>query len=229
LHGIYVSLNGPTAETNQITRDGYDYAISALEVLKNSGFSNTNINWVMHRQTADTLPQMLALAEKYNVKAIVIMQPKPTSSHELNTLPTKEQMYAVADMVRANKSSVALMVESCFSPMLALVGRNAFFGNINRGVSKGCLAGRIMFSVNVEGYFSPCRHLEFFEKHNSVSDYWNNSPFLETLRGLEEQKREPCADCTYGAFCRHCLAINSKIHNDVYIGNEFCAIYEKKQ
>ena len=227
LSHIFVSLNGPTEELNARSRDGYEYAISALKILKESDFSEVYINWVMHRDTADYLPDLIQLAQEYNVKAIVIMAPKPTSKHELHTLPTKEQMERTVQLIRTNRPGF-LTVESCFSPLLAMASDTKFLGNLNVGLFKGCSAGRTMLSVSVDGLLSPCRHLEYFEKWDSLEEYWMNSPILRKIRGLEDNKKEPCASCKYSKYCRHCLAVNSKLNNDLYIGNELCALAEKQ-
>ena len=47
--GIFISLNGSTEEINSVTRDGYDYALQALQLLCENGFPNTYLNWVMHQ------------------------------------------------------------------------------------------------------------------------------------------------------------------------------------
>lgn len=226
IEGIFVSLNGPTEEVNRLSRDGYHYAVSALEILKRMGFEKTMLNWVMHRNNADFFPQMIDLAEHYHVNTIVIMAAKPTAKHELNTLPTKDQMYQIANIVKQHKGKVKMGIETCFSPLLALVSDNKLWGNRNCGPNKGCAAGRSALSLSVDGLYSPCRHLEYFEKWDSLEEYWTKSPILQKLRTLEESKMEPCASCRFCNYCRHCIAINSKLNNDLYIGNELCPLAE---
>ena len=159
--GIFVSINAPTAEKNALSRDGFDLAIHALEILADKGFNETYINWVMHQETADTFSEMINLVKPYHPKGIVIITPKPDAAHTLHSLPTAEQMESIVRQIRHNKSGVNVFIESCFSPLLALLGKNQVLGNLNRGISKGCSAGLLSVSVNVEGKFSPCRHLDF--------------------------------------------------------------------
>ncbi len=225
---IYISLNGSTKEINSITRDGYELAISALELLSENKYDNTTINWVMHSSNADDFPNVLKIAEKYNVKFLTVMAVKPDSKKELKTIPTLEQMEFVKSVIRSYKGNVKILVESCFSPMLALVCDTKLFGNMNVGKNKGCGAGRNTFSVSVDGLLSPCRHLEYFESYETLEDYIQKSEIQKKIRGLEDEKRKPCKDCRYTDYCRHCLAINAKLHNDIYIGNEHCPIYEEK-
>lgn len=223
LSNIFISLNGPTEEINRLTRDGYHYAIAALQLLQLKKSPNVYINWVMHQSNADFLPEMLQLAQKYSVRAVVILAPKPTSKHELNTFPSLKQMQNTAQIIK-NATPGTVLVESCFSPLLAMVRDTKLFGNLNVGRSMGCGAGKNLLNVNIDGMLSPCRHLEYFEKWDSLEEYWYHSHVLQKIRTLDEHKREPCSSCKYCNNCRHCLAINSKINNDLYIGNTFCPV-----
>ncbi len=225
--GIFVSINAPTPEQNALTRDGFEYAMQALEVLADAGFGNTYINWVMHRDTADTLPDMIRLVEPYHPKGIVILMPKPDAMHTLNSFPTTEQMETVKQLIKHNESHTGIYVESCFSPLLALIGRN-LWGNRNTGTGKGCGAGICSLSVSVDGTFSPCRHLDYYEPFDSMKDYWNRSETLAHIRALkEEEKQAPCSRCEFQAYCRPCLAVNAKLKNQLSLGNEKCLLYEK--
>lgn len=226
--GIYVSLNGSTREINSLSRDGYDLALNALDLLKNSGFKNTTINWVMHSSNADDFANIVKIAELYNVAYLTVMAVKPDSKKELKTLPSREQMEFVKSVIKKYNGNVRIFIESCFSPMLALVSDTKLFGNFNVGKNKGCGAGRTTFCVNVDGKLSPCRHLEYFESFNSLSEYIEYSETQKKLRTLEKSRCEPCNRCRLKNNCRHCLAINSKINHDLYIGNKFCPIFEEE-
>lgn len=222
--GIFISLNGSTEKINSMTRDGYDLAISALELLQRNKHPDTTLNWVMHSNNSDDFSNMVALAERYDVSNLVIIGVKPDSRHMLSTLPSFEQMKLVGNYIRTYRGKVRLIVESCFSPMLALTSETKLFGNMNIGAHKGCGAGRYMLSISVDGLISPCRHLDYYEKSNSLKEYWNNSLIQKKIRSLENQKREPCVSCKFCNYCRHCLAINSKLNGDLYIGNWYCPL-----
>lgn len=225
--GIFISLNGSTKEINSLTRDGYDLAISALDLLQKNQFQNTSINWVMHANNANDFPNVVALAEKFDVANLIIIGVKPDSKHALSTTPSAEQMKAVSNIVWNHKGKTRLLVESCFSPLLALTCDTKLFGNINVGKHIGCCAGRSMLSVSVDGMFSPCRHLDYYEKWATLEEYWNCSPILLKIRTLEEQKREPCTSCKFCNHCRHCLSINSKLNGELYFGNQYCPLAEE--
>lgn len=227
--GIFISLNGSTEEINALSRDGYGLALAALELLQKNRYANTTINWVMHSSNGDDFARMVELAEKYEAASLVVMGVKPDSHKNLSTVPSREQMEKVKNIIQTHKGKTHLYVETCFSPMLALVCDTRLFGNMNVGKRKGCSAGRTTFSVSVDGLLSPCRHLEYYESFSTLKEYVENSEILKKIRHLEEERREPCSSCRFMEYCRHCLAVNAKIHHELYIGNEYCPIYEKRE
>ena len=226
--GFFVSLNGSTEEINSKSRDGYQLALSALGLLKENNYKNVTINWVMQKSNSDDFENLIHLAEEYEVSRLVVIGLKPDSKNEFMNTPTLEQMKSVCQTIRQYAGNVTLSIETCYSPLLALISDSFFFGNTNTGIEKGCMAGRSNASISVDGKLSPCRHLEYYEEWDNLFDYWTKSPVLQKIRSLEESKKAPCDSCHYGPYCRHCLAINAKIHNDLYIGNEFCPIYQEQ-
>ena len=225
ISGIFISLNGSTEEINSLTRDGFSLAISALSLLQKKGYSETWINWVMHSCNTDDFVKMLKLAESFNVKNLVVMTVKPDSNLELKTTPTAEKMRVFSELIKGYKGKVQIMVEACFSPMLALVFDDKYKGNSNVGTNKGCGAGITSFNINVDAMLSPCRHLDYFESFNTLNEYWNQSSVLRQLRLLDYIKLPPCNGCYYSPYCRHCLAINSKLHGSLYLGNKTCKLH----
>lgn len=226
LDSIHVSLNASTKEKNALSRDGYDLSIKALEVLSEFRFDATTINWVMHRDTAADLQNMVELAEQYHVSSILVLDPKPNSKNELLTYPTQSQLMNTAQIIKNNKSTVDIEVHHCFSVLAALVGENKLWGNLNRGIYRGCTAGLCSISVDVDGNFIPCRHLEYPEQMDSVNAYWHQSPVLQKIRDIGETLKYPCDTCRLSKYCRHCLALNKKLRNSLYFGNEFCPLFD---
>lgn len=223
IHEIYISLNGSTEEINSKSRDGYQYAIAALQLLNSNQYKHTVINWVMHSHNTYDFVEVLRLAEKYGVNKLVVMAFKPDVHDMLPTLPTAQQINWVAQQIKEYCGPVKIGVESCYSQMLAVLRDTKLFGNLNVGPKKGCRAGLYQFSVNIDGTLSPCRHMKYSEKWDTVEDYWNNSPIIAQLQACNENNcEEPCKSCKYCANCRHCIAINTSINHRVFIGNSYC-------
>lgn len=224
IDSIAVSLNGPTKAINSITRDGYDYAINALNILHESEFDNIFLNWVMHQDAVEYLDEMVNLAERYGVYGIVIIEPRPSASGFMKSYPTSEQIRKVANRIRNNHSNVELIVQHCFSPLLALCSENKLWGNRNRGVYKGCTAGICSMTVTVDGYFAPCRHLYYTERFEGLQQYWNDSKVLRLIRDNYTIKHGDCIQCKLSDYCRHCISDNGRIDFTRYIGQENCRL-----
>lgn len=222
---ICVSLNGSTAEVNSISRDGYEYAIRALQILKENQFPRVTLNWVMHSTNADDFPNFLQLAEDYNVAVINVIGFKPDSSNSMKTVPTVEQIVAVSNEMKQYRGPVTLSVETCYSNFLAIHLNTKLLGNLNITPDKGCAAGRTCISVNVDGKLTPCRHIDVAEDYATIEDYWDKSEILATLRKIEVHKEEPCISCAFERYCRHCQAISWQIKHRFFLGYENCPTY----
>lgn len=181
IHGIFVSLNGSTNTINSYSRNGYNLAINALQILSNNKFNNTYINWVMQYNNVNDFPNIIKIAEYYNVKAIVVLCLKPNSKNQIDNFPSKEQFEKISVFIRKYTGNVKIIIDKCFSQLKAFLGRN-IFTNINTGLYKGCTAGLNSFTLNVDGNFSPCRHLFISESFSNISDYWFNSPILKKIK-----------------------------------------------
>ena len=227
---IFISLNGSTEEINAYTRDGFKYAIAALELLQKNKYSKTTINWVMHSSNADDFENMVNLAEQLQVASIDIIGVKPDSKYSLSTLPTKEQIKKVKQIILSHKGRTKIFVESCNSPLLTFVCDTRLFGNMNVGKNRGCGAGRTTFSVNVDGLLSPCRHLEYYEKYSSIEEYSLASPIIHKLQQrLIDPPQEPCLSCRFIDNCIPCAAINSKLEGNLARGFKKCPVYETRE
>ncbi len=225
--GIFISLNGSTNEINSLSRDGFSLAIDALKLLQNEKFPNVYLNWVMHSTNSDDFENIIKIAEEYNVHSIAVMLFKPNSKHELPTVPTLNQINKVAKTIKSYSGSVKIEVESCFSSMRALLGQNVFF-NSNIGISKGCGAGRDAFSVSLDGFLTPCRHLDYKEKWESLADYWEKSEFLKLLRSSDKVPSNPCNECKFCKYCRPCVAVTDKLFGTLQKGDTTCALQTLK-
>ena len=225
--GIFVSLNGSTKEIGSKSRDGYELALHALELLRDMDFDGVHINWVMHNNNAEDFANMLTLCEAYKVPSLSVMVFKPDSSHQLPSAPTAAQIHAVAEIIRAYKGPVHFDIEGCFSQMRALVYQG-FLGNINQGLGRGCMAGTAAISINVNGKITPCRHLEIPEETRTIQEYWHHSPTVQALRAAAHDPQEPCRSCSLQKNCLPCMAFNHKLHGKIAFGTKECPLAGEK-
>jgi pyrroloquinoline quinone biosynthesis protein E len=226
VNAIFVSLNGSTEEINAHTRDGYGYALNALKLLQEANFPMTIVNFVAHDTNCEDFPNMVDLCDRYGVSHLVVMAAKPTSKRELDTVPSAEQTVKLAKDIKQAQpySKVNIGVENCYSPLKAWLGRSFLFGNANRGMQKGCSAGRSMMSLDVNGDFTPCRQLMIPETFSTIGDYWVRSETLNRIRSIEDSPGQPCKDCELGRHCLSCLAVNYKIEGELMKRNTRCQL-----
>jgi pyrroloquinoline quinone biosynthesis protein E len=177
---------------------------------------------------ADDFPAMLKLAERYGVANLVVLVFKPNSDYELPSLPTGEQVREIAKTIRAYQGPVKVTAENCFSQLRALMGQR-FFTNLNRGITRGCGAGRDGISVSVDGKLTPCRHLEIEEDWDDILAYWQGSETIKALRAMEDAPEAPCSGCKYQRYCLPCAAVNYKQKGRLFMGCDCCPVRPEPQ
>lgn len=208
---VYISLNGSTEAVNQLSRDGYHQSVKALALLQELGETDTWINWVARGDNVADFPQMLALARKYGVKGVVVLETKPDARGQITAPMNRQQLNQLAAHLKnaAKKGEQPYIeLEPCFSPLKALMGKS-FFGNRNSGVNRGCGAGRSGAALDVDGNWLPCRHLITPESWPTLQDYWHHSPRLKALRNHEENRDQNCQSCQMMHHCLPCRVAGS--------------------
>ena len=203
LHGIFVSLNGTDEKINSSSRGGFREALAAIDLVGKSDTPFKAINWVMQSNNAENFPEIVSLAAKNNFHAVYVLMYKRIAAGELKSFPTAIQMKKICEFIRNYRGNVEIVIDRCFSQLRAMLG-DWILGNSNVGIFRGCRAGLDTCTLNVDGTFSPCRHLKIFEHFDSVRDYWQNSEVLKKFR-CAENRSPPCKKCRYFKFCRPCL------------------------
>lgn len=225
LSSISISLNGSTKAINNLTRQGYEDAINALSILKQMDYKHTIVNWVMHSNNVDDFDDLVQLCEDYQVEMIDIISFKPDAKAQLKSVPSREQIIRIANTIRKQTGNVRITVEKCYSQLLALTADTKLFGNLNTGKYRGCFAGYGCVSVNVDGTFSPCRHIHYKEHFNTIEEYLTESAIMQQLAECDETKaEEPCKSCKYLLNCRPCMAINTEMENTIAFRNPYCHV-----
>ena len=177
-----------------------------LESLQGIDLAKTSVKWYMDSGNAGTLPQVVSESEKLGVKGLIItgMTPqKPAAVY-----PEKQQLIEAAEFINNYKNTkMTLSVDSCFSPLRAIMGGENTKRNRNRGIERGCSAGRDRFCIHADGRLSPCIFIKEFENPDSLAAYWEKSETVQKLRSIKENTAESCKGCCYR---RHCLTCYCK-------------------
>lgn len=184
---------------------GFIIDFDILKTLQGVDVAKVSALWYMSKDNADALPQVVSAAEKLGVKELILtgMTPQKTAKG----YPDREQLLQAARAIRNVKAQLTLTVDSCFSPLRAILGGEDPRRNTNRGIERGCSAGRDRFCIRASGRLSPCIYMEASETFNSLAAYWNHSETLQKLRSREKNTAAACKDCCYR---RHCLSCECK-------------------
>lgn len=216
-HRLCLSLNGSTKEMNSMTRQGFDITIDVmkkLSVLK----KNYGINWVARHDNLKGLRDLLTFCEKYSVKYLYVTSEKLTGEGKLMSPLTKEDMFMLAKVIREYSGEIEIITESCF-PTLGILTKNSS----NSNYFMGCFAGKYGCHINVDFQFSPCTHLPYFEEHETLKEYWDNSRVIQDINNSLENPH--CGDCVHQKLCNPCKAWNRDMFWNLSSDYYDCSIY----
>lgn len=214
---IFLSLNGSTSEINQLSRQGYDVTMQAIELLSENKLP-FYINWVARHNNIHDFQNMLFLGEKYECLGIEVICEKLNGRNVLDSPLGKEDIMELAENINSYKGKLRILVEKCFPILLN------FINETSRTIFDGCFAGRMMCMYTLDNEFAPCTHLHISEKYENIKEYWTNSKILASLR--EKEKPDICRKCRF-VKCNFCRAMSLSSKKNFNIGYEGCPVYEK--
>jgi pyrroloquinoline quinone biosynthesis protein E len=221
LNHLQISLNGSTEAVNKRSRDGYLYAINALELLSHTTLSY-GVNWVARKSNVDDFEALVDLAKQYKAENINVLRYKPSPKEDY----TKESLDRNEFLALAGKMKqvrgLKVKTDSAYSNLLIHIN--------NRKVSRntcGCGAGKTFMAISPDGCFKPCSHLSLSDTCKTITDYWMDSPGVMALRELMFEK-EPgsCGSCIFEDICGGCRAICERLYGDITQGEHNCPTYK---
>ena len=218
LNHLQISLNGSSEAINQLSRDGYGYAIEAMKALKKYGNNvSWGINWVARKDNIHDLESLLSLIHFYGAGNINILRYKPTMGEDYDEIALEEKDYErLMDTIRRIRG-ITVCMDSAFSFLLCKL-----YAYQTESIVAGCGAGRNFMVVDPMGRFKPCSHRkEISSGGQSILDYWTNDKDLKKIRGLKERSNSKCTTCLYLSRCRGCQVIEDREKN------KMCMAYSK--
>ena len=219
-------------------------ALWVLQALQEQG-TGVRARWYMHKGNAGKLAAVIKAAEDCGAQELIITGMKPEDEENGEAFPDREQIAAAASFIKEyngwadsvgdsqegesrevdleqdtenipESPGMKIDVEGCFSPLRAYMEGPDPKRNGNRGIERGCGAGRSSMALRADGSFAPCLYLKFSrtdllchtkagDEINTLKDYWDLSPELQTLRKNGET-RQYCEGCCYERRCLPCPA-----------------------
>ena len=205
IYRIFVSLNGATEKINVLSRQGYQEALAALKLLKQSSFYEYAINFVVSKGNIHDLPQMLELAKEMKAKYFYLLMEKPNKRDRLGNVLDKKDIEYICSFYKSYNGNVQIIFDNCFV-QLNMMYKRLLLAAENVVGHIGCPAGKLTASINADGSFSSCRHARFSEYFETFEEYWKNSEALRKIQTLKPNNAV-CGRCDFITFCKPCHSI----------------------
>ena len=214
LNHIQVSVNGSCKEIHSKSREGYEHAINALTLLRDSKMS-FGVNWVARRDNIEDFPAFIEKARGYKVNNINVLRYKPSGNevYKEHYLPA-DKATSLAETIR-NTRGIRIKTDSAFSNLLCHLNQRVSF-------MAGCGAGRRFLALDAEGNYRPCSHVSTKEKAEHLQQTWLHSENLKRFRTIANHVGEPCASCDYLHGCYGCRAVVLEQGGDFFDGDREC-------
>lgn len=215
---LNVSLNGSTELINKQSRDGYQIALQAIEMLVKPGIK-IGINWVCRHDNVHDFPELVEFAKKKGVNWINIAANKLSGTGEIiSPLTVDDYRFLRAYIIEQMKVDPKyIRIQYCYTFLNALRG-----AGYNRNLD-GCGAGKTFCNIDVLGKYRPCTHLYYPEEYSSIIDYWTNSSVLKQLRDSRKASKK-CKDCLKTGECYYCKAMFVNTAKNFYEEPENCPL-----
>lgn len=177
----------------------------------------TAVRWTITEKNAERIAEATEALEALGLRELIVTGGTPGAP-----LPSRKSLKEIGRFIKARQANdtaeeteeakdraqkkMALTVETCFSPLRALSGGEDPARNDNRGITRGCEAGRSFAAVRADGTFSPCISFDSTEQCDSITAYWEASATLQKLRKSGGGERDSCEGCSYARRCLPCPA-----------------------
>lgn len=215
---LYISLNGSNEQINEKSREGFCYAMKAIQLFEKNNYSY-GINWVARHDNAFDFKTLVEMYKDTKCNEISVEMNKVTESNTLVSALNEKDFQMLAEVIRCNNNFVT--VQTCFHQL----GRIACKWSISR--LYGCSAGIYSAFVSMNKKYAPCSHFTMFEKFDSLEEYWKKSEVLVKLRETDIINNGICKMCCNK--CRPCIAINPTFRLNYLKGLQQCVLFKKSE
>lgn len=220
-HKLCLSLNGSTKEINGRTRQGYDITLETMGRLS-SLKKNYGVNWVAWHDNLIDFTDLIRLCETYHVGYLFVTSGKMTGKGNVISQLNRDDYFWLAEKIRNYTGNVKIIVEACFSTLNVLVDNG-----IKKNYFMGCFAGKYGCHVDMDFNFSPCTHLDYYEKYDTLEEYWTHSEILAKLNMSNVDSQ--CFSCVYHSGCSFCKAWNREVYQTFTLDYHSCPVYTERR
>jgi pyrroloquinoline quinone biosynthesis protein E len=212
-----VSLNGSNKAINDLSRCGFEYAVSAMSILKSNDIP-FGIHWVARHDNILDLPNLLSLLENKGATFISIGSNKLTHKREIDSPLSDDDFKELVGLIRNYFGPIKIFIENCFPELSWHLGLGL------KSRFSGCGAGRTMCHITTDFRYAPCTHLHYYEEYPSIEEYWTNSHILESIRKRNVHDTSSCCNCELINNCKMCFAASNESYNNPNAGILGCKV-----
>ena len=201
---------------------GRDTAVSladslrAVTLLSEAG-ATSGINLVLTSGNYPNLESAFADGVAAGADSLLVLRPKPggrAAQWYDDMRLTSEQLSALVPrlMELQERHGLPFHLDCALAPVLLAAEQTV--DSLQLLGALGCIAGRLLLTVSVQGTVHACSHLRSsLGRLEDFPDAWEHAPAMARLRGIAGQLQGSCAACVVKNLCwGGCWAIKEHLH-----------------
>lgn len=187
LTNIFISLNASSERINKISRNGFQFAVNAIDIIASEYPDNLIILWVANSYNAKHFEDFLQFLKSRGVSRVCILKLKYFNGIAGSMMPDAEDIHHISECMEKYAHFFTFYLDTCFPELVCKVHPEIDINHYDF-----CSAGKSRCSINADATFSPCTHFCKNERFASLTDYWHHSGMLKALR-----ENSIVTDCQY--------------------------------
>jgi len=216
-HEVHISLYGSDRESNDYVtqrKGSYDRIVNAIRSCAEAGLK-VRISSSLTEKTFPHYQKIIDLAKELEVGLNIDPMLSPSASVKINT-----------KAIRINQQQIRHFCDGLGDTLAPE------FQTLRAPGAPVCSAARSNCSIAPNGNVYPCVGYWYKEEtisilNSSFKSAWANSPILNTVRKITNDKLPTCSQCKFREFCPRCLGAGYEETGNLYgISPNNCAVAE---
>ena len=191
-------------------RDASCYA--AISGLRDAGHE-TGANFILTRQTFDALSEVFRLSADAGADSLLVLRPKPggrgSGLYRTMMLDTAQQRALPGLLLElSGRYGLPFHIDCGLAPLIIQAAPDAKM--LAQFGASGCIAGRLLMTVDAQGFVHCCSHLNQVVCHYTELPHgWHQSPVVQAFQERSTGLEGRCGICERRSICGGgCAAVN---------------------
>ena len=205
LNDLFISLNSTDKAINACSRDGYEYAMEAINLCESVGIS-FKLNTVVRKENLPHLEDLIQYAKEKGAKGIDLLMNKPDSNGETEGVLGYKDLKHVIYLLDQYKGF--LEYQNCFIPLKSYYNMLCSSRMLNP-LLRGCPAGKYSMAMFSDGTYAACPHSNYRDSGKDIEEFWNRSEEIMQYRSINKSTNNYCSSCKYTEYCSPCITFEA--------------------